>query len=186
MPRELRLRAARPGDAEAIAALHVANWRTIARGSLSDAYLDGPVEGERRAFWRERLGHPRAGVATLLAEDRSGALAGFACVILDHDPAWGSLIDNLHVDLGRRGRGIGRLLMRAVGDHLVHALVRPAVHLFVLRGNVAASGFYARLGGAMVEQLEQTEPDGTTLPVIRVAWPSLTAFADAVGRGAPR
>lgn len=184
MPRDrgLNLRAALPRDAEAIATLHIANWRAIARGGLSDAYLDGPIEGERRAFWRERLGHPRPGVATIVAEDAGGALAGFACVMLDHDPGWGSLIDNLHVDLGRKGQGIGRLLMRAVGDHLIHALVRPAVHLYVLRSNVAASGFYARLGGQVVEQLDQTEPDGTTLPVIRVAWPSLAAFVDAVGQ----
>lgn len=179
--RGLRLRIALPSDAEAIATLHVANWRAIARGSLSDAYLDGPIVAERHASWRERLGHPRPGLVTILAEDTGGALAGFACVMLDHDAAWGSLIDNLHVDLGRKGQGIGRLLMRAVGDHLIHALIRPAVHLFVLRSNVAASGFYARLGGQEVERLEQTEPDGTTLPVTRIAWPSLAAFVDAVG-----
>ena len=176
-----RLRVATQADAEAIADLHTRSWRSAYRGSFSDAYLDGPIEAERRAFWRERSEHPRAGLWTLVAEDRGGAMLGFVCCLEDHDPHWGSLIDNLHVDPAGKGQGIGRLLMRGAGERLFYALPRRPVYLFVLQSNQAADAFYRRLGGVAAETLAKTEPDGTRLPVIRYAWPSAAAFVTAVG-----
>jgi hypothetical protein len=37
----LHVRVARPEDADAIAAIHAASWRSFYRGSLSDRLLDG-------------------------------------------------------------------------------------------------------------------------------------------------
>ena len=53
------------GDANAIAAVHAESWRTAYRGILSDAYLDGPIDAERRRLWRARCcgQAPATGVA---------------------------------------------------------------------------------------------------------------------------
>lgn len=176
-----RLRRARAADADGIAALHARSWRTAYRGMMSEAYLDGPVEAERRAFWTARMDHPPAGLWTLLAETPRGVLAGFVCALVDHDQRWGTLIDNLHADPAHRGQGLGRLLLRRLGAALVEAGSSRPVHLFVLCANTAAGGFYAHLGGQVVETEAHTEPDGSSLPANRVAWPDVGAFAAAVG-----
>lgn len=177
------LRAAVPADADAVADLHARSWRTAYRGSFSDAYLDGPIDGERQAFWRQRLHHPTPDLWTILAErDGHDGLAGFLCARLDHDARWGSLVDNLHTAPDLKRHGIGRTLMTALGRHLEAVGSTAPVHLIVLRSNHAAAAFYAALGGEAVEALVTTEPDGSTLPVTRIAWPSLAAF---LAQGAP-
>jgi ribosomal protein S18 acetylase RimI-like enzyme len=170
------LRLATADDAAAVAALHALSWQSNYRGSLSDAYLDGPILAERDAFWRERLAHPRADLVTLLLEI-DGRLAGFVCALMDHDPRWGTLVDNLHVDPALKGRGLGRRLMRALGDALAAASPGP-VYLYLLASNAAARAFYLRIGGEIVEHMMKEEVDGSVLPVERVAWPSLPAFRD--------
>lgn len=173
----LRLRPAGPDDADRVADLHARSWRATYRGSLSDAYLDGPVAEERQAFWRRRLRHPTADLWSMLAvaEDEAG-LAGFACAVLHQDDRWGTLLDNLHVDPAGKRRGIGRRLMTALGHHLQGVGSAMPVHLFVLQANHAALAFYEALGGEAVETLAFTEPDGSTPPVARMAWGSVAAF----------
>lgn len=173
------LRPATPADAERVAALHVLSWRSAYRGSFSDAYLDGPIEAERRSFWHNRYDHPRAGLWTVLAEAADGSLEGFLCLLADHDPHWGTLIDNLHARPDRKRRGVGRALMRAAADHLLHALPRRPLYLYVLETNVAAQAFYRGLGGRDAERLVTETSDGGRLPVARYAWPSSAALAEA-------
>src|ERR1700709_817210 len=166
----IRCRPARPDDAATIAALHAASWRAHYRGSLSDAYLDGPIGAERLAVWTERLSHPRAGQVVLLAEDGETAL-GFVCAFLDHDRQHGTLIGNLHVTVDRKGSGIGRLLMREAGEAMQHALPRGPVYLFALASNHAARAFYERLGGTLEGEERKTEPDGSSVLAVRYVWP---------------
>lgn len=172
------LRVATVDDAERVAALHAISWRSAYRGSFSDAYLDGPVEAERRSFWRERFEHPRAGFWTVLAEEADGVLQGFLCLLADHDPHWGTLIDNLHARPDRKGRGLGRALMRAAADHLIHALPRRPVHLDVLECNEPAQAFYRRLGGVRGDRFVTETSDGGRQSVFRFAWPSPAALAE--------
>ncbi len=173
-----RLRDATSDDAERLAALHTLSWRSAYRGIYSDAYLGHPVETERRILWRDRCDHPRAGLWTVVAEDDAGDLVGFLCLLADHDARWGTLIDNLHVHPERKGRGLGRVLMRAAADHLLHALPRVPVHLDVFERNAAAQAFYRRLGGTAADHVVHEEPDGSRQTVVRYAWPSPAALAD--------
>src|SRR5688500_365411 len=110
-------RIARASDADAIAQLHADSWRRTYRGAYSDAYLDGDVFADRTRVWRERLGSPKPNQFVCLAE-RSGTLAGFVCAFGAEDPTWGSLIDNMHVDVRWRQLGIGSALMRRAGTWL--------------------------------------------------------------------
>ena len=173
---DLDLRVAGPGDADRVAALHAASWRSAYRGLLADAYLDGDIAAERRAVWRDRLATAGAGEETILASSGDVVL-GFCCFRIDADPLWGTLVDNLHADPAHRGLGVGRrLLSEAAGRAGAMAPGRP-VHLFCLAGNGAARGFYERLGGEVVERRDDAEPDGQRHPVVRYAWPSPAALA---------
>ena len=178
-PDAVTMRVAAVGDAATIADLHARSWRSAYRGSLSDAYLDGPIFGERQAFWTERLRHATPGVWTSLAE-RDGAPVGFVCALQDHDARWGTLIDNLHADPAAKRQGIGRAMLQTLGEHLASVATRTPVHLFVLDANRDAVAFYLRLGGESVEALVRTEPDGSRVPVTRIAWPDVASFRAAV------
>lgn len=180
LPGGVAIRPATHDDAAAIAALHASSWRAHYRGSLSDSYLDGPVEAERAAVWSRRLEHPHVGQVVLLAEG-DARLYGFVCVFLDHDRRFGSFVDNLHVVADHKGSGLGRLLMREAGTAMLHAVPRRPVYLYVLEANHDARHFYDRIGGEVVEQGRHTEPDGSEVAVLRYVWASPAAVVAGAG-----
>ena len=177
-PQPLRIREAAPPDAEAVAALHLASWRSVYRGMLADAYLDGPAEADRRALWRSRFAQGPDARIVLVAEEAE-AIAGFACLERRADGPWGLLVDNLHARPDMRGRGIGRALLRA----LAARVPEDPVHLWVLEANRSARGFYERVGGRAVERVLHREPDGADHPVLRIAWASGRAMLAGTGAG---
>lgn len=54
-PMSTQYREAEATDADKIATLHAESWKRAYRGHLSDAYLDGPIEDERRSVWQARF-----------------------------------------------------------------------------------------------------------------------------------
>jgi ribosomal protein S18 acetylase RimI-like enzyme len=139
-------RAATADDAGSIAALHADSWRRHYRGAYADSFLDGDVLADRREVWTSRLTEPAGRTVTILAEDQ-GALTGFVHVVLDDDPVWGSLVDNLHVTNALRGRGIGAALMARAARSVLGGAARSRMYLWVLQQNEAAQGFYGSVGG---------------------------------------
>jgi ribosomal protein S18 acetylase RimI-like enzyme len=151
-------RAGSPTDVEKIAALHADSWRRHYRGAYSDPYLDGDLQTERLAVWRERFETQRERTATIMAET-DGVLVGFVHVVLDDDATWGSLIDNLHVRYNCKRAGIGRTLMAGAADVAVeHG--SGGLYLWVLEQNQAAQAFYGSLGGSRVEHSFAGAPGG--------------------------
>ena len=175
-PAGLTYRAARRGDAEAIAGLHADSWRRHYRGAYLDSYLDGDVVTDRLAVWRERITRPDAGFRTIVAE-RDGTFAGFAHTNLDDDPTWGALLDNLHVSYDMKRQGIGSRLLALSARAVLDAAPSSGLWLWVLEQNAAARAFYEARGGRCVEHRLAGAPGGdvTTLngqPVgLRMAWP---------------
>jgi ribosomal protein S18 acetylase RimI-like enzyme len=152
------LRPAGPPDAATIAQLHADSWRRHYRGAYADSYLDGDIVAERRQVWSDRLaagGH----TMTVLAED-AGEPVGFVHVVFDADPRWGSLIDNLHVRIGRQRGGIGTALMARAADGIRERAAGKARYLWVLEQNTAAQGFYRALGGVRGELAVVSAPGG--------------------------
>src|SRR6266478_3896315 len=100
----MKYRTATPHDVDAIALLHADSWRRNYRGAYLDSFLDGDVFADRAAVWTDRLTQPGAKQHTVVAE-HDGDVVGFAHTILDDDPTWGALLENLHVahNLKRRG-----------------------------------------------------------------------------------
>jgi ribosomal protein S18 acetylase RimI-like enzyme len=168
-------RYATPEDVEAIAALHADSWRRHYRGAFLDTFLDGDVFADRLAVWRERLAEPRRDRFTVVAELRE-SVAGFVHMVLDDDPAWGALLDNLHVSYRLKRHGIGRALMREVARRLLQRS-RNNFYLWVLDQNIAAQQFYAAQGGVLVETcMRGPFPGGGRALGHRIAWRELSAL----------
>ena len=139
----IHLRRATRDDAAAIAALHMASWRTAYRGILPDRYLDNLNAAEQTAIWRERFGAPQRVVLVAFDEE---VLEGFCAVEPspddDADPTvW--VVANLHVRPASRRSGIGTQLFDAAFD-IARAHDVRRVTLWVLAKNLPARAFYEK------------------------------------------
>jgi ribosomal protein S18 acetylase RimI-like enzyme len=174
---EIRYRAACAADAAAIAAIHVASWRDAYASILEPTFLAGPIEADRLSFWTTRLENAPPTQLVEIAEDSDQRLVGFVCAYLDHDPEWGSLVDNLHVLPGLRGHSIGERLLRSAARQLKQHDPEGGLHLWVFEANDAGLRFYLRLGGRVVQHDVSRIPAANGKPVLRVHWPELDALA---------
>jgi GNAT superfamily N-acetyltransferase len=156
----IEIRKAQPADAMAIAAVHVAVWRTAYAGILPDSYLS-------RMSVTRHAGHYGAGIRAEagvlvaaasgedLPPDQGSRVVGFTTA----GPARGQgrtlaegEIETLYVLDDWRERGIGRALIKAAGEHLRGIGCRSAF-VWVLRDN-PSRWFYQRLGGQAAMEME--------------------------------
>jgi GNAT superfamily N-acetyltransferase len=156
-------------DAEILATLHIASWRSAYRGILRDAYLDVDLVDDRHAVWSERLSNLTPSHFGFIA-DMEGQPVGFVFVHGHDDPTWGTLIDNLHVLPNLKGNGLGRLLMAAAAQEASARYSEDGVYLWVFEENTQARGFYAHLGGRSVERALVEAPGGGQVPRWRIVW----------------
>jgi len=156
-------------DAPAIAALHAASWRSAYRGMLPDAFLDGPIEGNRLEHWTHRmsLASPRRYVLSAVTH---GRLFGCACVFAAADPEWGALLDNLHVAPDAKGRGIGARLLGGALEWVRATSRDDRMHLWVFDANEPARRFYDRQGGRVTGARTAEIIPGTQVAELRYAW----------------
>lgn len=158
----ISVRRARAADAIAIAAVHVAVWRSTYAGILPDDYLARLSVPRQAAHYDAAI---RAGgcvyVASASGADMppgSGArVIGFATAgrarmsaFVNGRPLAEGEIETLYVLDDWRDRGIGRRLMRAAAGQLAASGCR-SVFLWVLRDN-PSRWFYQRLGGKTVAE----------------------------------
>ncbi|HYZ53358.1 MAG TPA: GNAT family N-acetyltransferase [Streptosporangiaceae bacterium] len=158
-PGDLRFRAARPGDARAIAGLHAGSWQRHYRGAYSDAFLDSDAAGYLLPVWAERLSTPLSQARTILAE-RGGEVVGLVHTLLGEDPTWGAFLDNLHVRHGLKRQGIGTRLLALTGQAVLDWSPSSGLYLWVLEQNSDARAFYAARGGICVERDDVPPPGG--------------------------
>ncbi|WP_431957273.1 GNAT family N-acetyltransferase [Nocardia lijiangensis] len=153
-------------DAQAIAALHAASWRTAYAGIMPDDYLDGPLDADRAALWRQRL--TTAVTPGLFVAEDATALLGFVYLAATDDGR--VLLDNLHARPGSLRSGIGsRLLDRGLAWAAAEFPGRP-VYLEVLRGNTGAIAFYERRGGRRTDARIGRFDAGFELPEYEYTW----------------
>jgi ribosomal protein S18 acetylase RimI-like enzyme len=144
-------RVGQAADSTDVALLHAESWRRHYRGAYSNSYLDGDLVAERMEVWAGRMAHHREAEFTLVAEI-AGHLVGFIHTVLDADPVFGALIDNLHVTVELKRRGIGSSLLREAASDVIERRPSSGMFLWVLEQNVAAQSFYAAQGGVSVER----------------------------------
>jgi ribosomal protein S18 acetylase RimI-like enzyme len=186
-----QFRPAEAADAETVAELHADNWRRHYRGAYSDAFLDGDVLADRLAVWTARLSRPDPRRCTILAVD--DGVVGFANTILDDDPTWGALLDNLHVAERHRRRGVGSRLLALTAEAVIAQRDTAGLYLWVLEQNVDAQAFYESLGARREGREPVSEPGGIAGRIVgspaklRYAWQEpavLIELAQALGDGA--
>jgi ribosomal protein S18 acetylase RimI-like enzyme len=171
---DVAIRPVTVADADAIAALHAASWRSAYRGIFKDETLGPSLDGERQQHWRARLGAMTPDDTVLIADGQ-----GFIAVWATGDPGFGAYIDNLHVRPDRRSGGLGRRLLGAAMQRVTVRGERRA-YLWVFDDNVRAIDFYRRLGGEMVEG-GFDEIDGAQVAHSRIAWRDTARLAEACG-----
>ena len=154
---------------EAIARLHAYSWQIHYRGIFNDAYLDHDVVQERLDVWQRRFEKPSKDQFVVLANDQD-LLCGFGCAFFNHDPEFGSLVDNLHVHPEWQGKGIGRNLMNHCIDQIAKLDQQFKMYLWVLKENHNARKFYERMGGRSVEQTTENNPGGGQAEILRIFW----------------
>lgn len=159
----ISLRKARPADAIAIGAVHVAAWRSAYPGILPDKFLANMSVARQAAYYDTAI---RAGTGVMVAT-ASGAdvplgsgprIVGFTTA----GRARGGDVCGQHLGEGEvetlyvlddwRDRGVGRRLMRAAAAHLVETGCKSAF-VWVLRDN-PSRWFYQRLGGKPVAEAQ--------------------------------
>lgn len=179
------LRRARPADAATIANLHARSWQHTYRGILRDEYLDGAVVIDRQKLWERRLRSPLGTEHPyVLVIEQQSELVAFVCVLLDGDPEWGALLDNLHVSADRRGQRLGSLLMARAAAWVISQRPDSRLHLWVYEKNLPACRFYERLGGEVVDRSTEVAPDGARVDAVRYGWRTLSALTVAPGNAA--
>ncbi len=178
---EITIRPIGPADIAAVADLHATSWRSAYRGMLRDEYLDADVAADRLRAWTARLAHPIDSQFGFLAESEAGP-AGFVFMLGREDATWGTLVDNLHVLPGLKGRGIGRRLLEAAAHETGRRYPGERVFLFVFDQNLAARRFYASIGGREVERGIVEPPGGGSQVHWRVAWDDAAHLLASVGR----
>lgn len=156
-------------DADLVASLHTASWRTAYRGILSDDYLDQHAAAERQRHWTQRLAAPRDEETGRIA-CLDGRPVAFLYLIADQDPARGTLIDNLHVAPHVRGAGLGHRLLAEAAQVVDARGWPPGLHLWVFEANAGARRFYERHGAVQTDRIRYDSADGGRHPALCYAW----------------
>jgi len=148
-------------------ALHAESWQRRYRGAYLDSFLDGDVLADRLAVWHARLMAPSAAHFTIGAF-QSDAVVGFVHMILDEDPHWGTLLDNLHVTYGLKRHGIARrLLTKAARELVQRCRADSRFYLWVLAQNTVTQAFYAVAPGSKPRSADRS-PVGESSATV---WP---------------
>ena len=165
----MQVREARVGDARAIAAVHVASWKTTYRGIIAQEYIDGLRVEDGAARWETRLTEKTTTV--LLAEDETG-IFGFAAggAIMHPVEGYQGELGAIYLLASHQRKGAGAALVRRMAGELRGQGFANMV-VWVLRENPAC-GFYARMGGVKVGE-QGIEIGGTTLPEIAFGFADL-------------
>ena len=174
--RQIVLRAAEADDVEAIAALHAESWRSAYRGLVPDAFLGPALDDLRLSAWRDRFASPEPHRRMVVAAWSDDLLVGFTCTLADAEPAFGPLLDNLHVKPGWRGLGLGARLLSVSREWARDIAPGQQMHLWVIEANSRARRFY-RAQGAREGERRVNDMAGIQVTAVRCTWPPLPLTA---------
>jgi len=143
----ITIRRARRVDAERIAAVHDAAWRSAYRGLIPGAELERMIARRGPSWWDAAI----ARGSRLLVLDFADEIGGYASYGRNRVPSLphrGELFE-LYLAPQFQGLGFGRKLFEAVRADLADNGY-PSMLVWALAGNERALDFYQRLGGKRV------------------------------------
>jgi ribosomal protein S18 acetylase RimI-like enzyme len=166
------VRPATGDDAEAIAQVHVASWRSAYRRILAPEFLAGLSVEQRQARWSDAIAND---LPHVLVADADGQVVGFSAFGPCRDADAGALafeIWALYLAPSHWDRGLGRELWLASREALLQRGAQR-VSLWVIANNARATRFYTLAGFApQPESLKAFELGGMQLEEVRF-WQSL-------------
>jgi len=159
MTHAVAIREAGPGDAESIAAIHVASWQATYRGSIPDSYLDSLAIGQRLPMWDRILASSSTliGVWVAAIDDE---IVGFCSVgppqSQADEPGDSLVLHTIYIKPSHERRGIGGGLLRHA-EHQMRRMGATTAILWVLGENRGARRFYEASGWTDdgVEELDE-------------------------------
>lgn len=168
------VRPAEPGDAAAIAAVHLAAWRAAYGHVFPGDALRDVSAAEREGAWRRTIGGAAPRRRVLVAGPPGGDPRGFAVWgptrDADGDPATTAELYSLYVHPGAWGSGLGRVLL-ARGTALARADGFTRATLWVVADNARARRVYAAAGWTADGAGRSEEVLGARVPEVRYARP---------------
>jgi ribosomal protein S18 acetylase RimI-like enzyme len=161
------VRGATLSDLSAIAALHLASWRTAYRGIVPEEYPRNVTLEGRQARWTRALSAPESRhTETLVAVEGDDVIG--VCSFGPRRDGSGAAgeIYSLHISAGTSKDGIRTLLMDNAVHHLAQRGFVSAV-LWVLEANREARRFYEVLGWLPTGEQRVEDRDGHSIPEVR-------------------
>jgi ribosomal protein S18 acetylase RimI-like enzyme len=142
----LTVRDATLADADAVAAIHVASFRSTYESLLPASIRASLDQATRAEVWRTRI---RAGDGEVVVATADGQIVGFCwfgpTTDDDDPPDQVGQVRSIHVDPDATGRGYGMSLLQTATDALA-ASGRPEATLWVVASNERARAVYRRGG----------------------------------------
>ncbi len=182
----ISIRRARPSDATAIGAVHVAAWRSAYAGLLPDEYLAGLSVVRHASVYGRGIADRSEGHAIFVAVAsgadappgrEAGMVVGFSSGGRARRPSMAEgEVETLYLLDDYRDRGVGRRLMRAMAAHLAAVGCRSAM-LWVLAAN-PTRWFYQHLGGRLMAH-EVIHFAGMALPQTAFGWDPIDSLLAA-------
>jgi GNAT superfamily N-acetyltransferase len=160
-----------PGDAAALAEVHVAAWRETYPGLLPAGYLERMSPPVHAARWRRQLTRARSGEVVLAAEGPNGLTAYCAGAV----KGGAAEIFTLYLLRRVQGLGLGRRLF-ATTARVLAAQGAASLDVWVLNGNDNAMAFYAHLGGEAVAERSVSGWGGGLMETL-FRWPDIGELA---------
>ncbi|MEX2284390.1 MAG: GNAT family N-acetyltransferase [Gemmatimonadota bacterium] len=154
------IRPAALADVPAIAAVHVASWRTTYPGIVAQDHIDRVTVEAQAARWERRLADPTTQApSVMVAADASENLIGFASggSAREESEGYDAELFAIYLLKEAQGRGVGRRLFNAVAAEL-RSRGHRALYVRVLSANPACN-FYERLGGRRLKEASLTLGD---------------------------
>ena len=171
------VRPARAGDADDLARVQVASWRSAFAGIVPPELLGELTSLEAAAVWRDRwreaIGNPptsRHRVLTAVTDGMPREVAGFVsggpATDADRWPATDAEIYEFRVAPDRTGQGHGGRLMHAAAETLVSDGFRT-VSIWVLEADALLRQFLESAGWALDGARGELDV-GVSVPVVRL------------------
>ncbi len=156
------VRFATPGDAEAIASVHVTSWQHAYQGILDRDFLGGLDLATRVSWWNALLDRDDGSALVAEVDD---AVVGFSLVGTADDEGWGEVMA-IYVDPDQWGAGLGWALLAAAEERLAELGHNRAL-LWVLEANSRARAFYERQGWSRGRPIRLETIGGTQVTEVR-------------------
>ncbi len=168
----MKIDRARPGEAEAIAEMHVAAWRETYPDLLPPSMFAQKTVAGMTPRWHDSL---ERGEAVFVVRN-GAAIVGVAMAGTQRDAElpFSAGVRTIYLLRAAQGLGLGRGLMAAMAEDLL-ARGLMSCSLWALGDNATARRFYERLGGRVILTKPEIFPDGE-IEHVAYGWDNVSAW----------